>query len=96
MKVTDLTRLSRRRALGLLAILGLKAFGLRSRIVSTASCRTDSLSTLLQQLTQLHPSQYVPDAKHSQYLKKQKIQTSSQGQHVYDVFCAAKLEPTRR
>lgn len=49
-------------------ILGLKAFGLRSKIASTADCRVLSFSMLLQQLTQLQPSQYRPDAKHSQYL----------------------------
>ena len=39
------------------AIFGLKALGLRSSVVSTASCRTAALSTLLQQFEQLHPSQ---------------------------------------
>lgn len=53
---------------GLLAIFGRKAFGFRSNVDSTASCLTTSCSLLLQQFTQLHPSQYVPDAKHSQYL----------------------------
>lgn len=49
-----------------LAILGRKALGLRSRMASTAACRVDSCSRLLLQLTQLQPSQYLPDAKHSQ------------------------------
>jgi len=38
-------------------ILGLKAFGLRSKMASTADCRVLSFSMLLQQLTQLQPSQ---------------------------------------
>jgi hypothetical protein len=38
-------------------ILGRKALGLRSRMASTAAWRTLSLSRLLQQLTQLQPSQ---------------------------------------
>jgi len=38
-------------------ILGLKAFGLRSKMASTADCRVLSFSILLQQLTQLQPSQ---------------------------------------
>ena len=38
-------------------ILGLKALGLRSRIVSTAACLYFSFSLLLQQLTQLQLSQ---------------------------------------
>lgn len=49
-------------------ILGLKALGLRSRIASTADCRTASLSLLLKHVTQLQLSQYLPLAKHSQYL----------------------------
>ena len=44
-------------AKGPTVILGLKAFGLRSRIASTADCRVDSCSRLLQQLMQLQPSQ---------------------------------------
>lgn len=55
---------------GLLAIFGLNAFGLRSKVASTASLLAASLSTLLKQFTQLQPSQYIPDAKHSQYLLK--------------------------
>lgn len=55
---------------GLLAILGLNAFGLRSKVASTASLLAASFSTLLKQFTQLQPSQYIPDAKHSQYLLK--------------------------
>jgi len=42
---------------GLLAIFGLKAFGLRSNVIPTASCLAASLSTLLWQFTQLQPSQ---------------------------------------
>lgn len=50
------------------AILGRKALGLRSRMASTADWRTPSFCWLLQQPTQLQPSQYRPEAKHSQYL----------------------------
>jgi hypothetical protein len=39
------------------AILGRKAFGLRSRMASTAACRVASCSRLLWQLMQLQPSQ---------------------------------------
>ena len=46
--------------------------GLRSRIASTAACRVPSLDWLLQQPTQLQPSQYRPDAKHSQYSFRQR------------------------
>lgn len=53
---------------GLLAIFGRNAFGLRSKVVSTASLLDASCSTLLWQFVQLQPSQYTPDAKHSQYL----------------------------
>lgn len=42
---------------GLLAILGLKALGLRSRVDSMASRLAGSLSTLLKQFKQLQPSQ---------------------------------------
>jgi hypothetical protein len=48
-------------------IFGRKALGLRSRIASTALCLVPSFSRLLKQLTQLHDSQYRPEAKHSQY-----------------------------
>ena len=58
------------RAAGLLAILGRNALGLRSSVASTASLRIASFSTLLLQLVQWHPSQYVPEAKHSQYLRR--------------------------
>ena len=50
------------------AILGRNAFGLRSRVASTASCRTAAFSILLQQLEQLQLLQWSPEAKHSQYL----------------------------
>lgn len=50
--------------------MGLNAFGLRSKVASTASRLAASFSTLLKQFTQLQPSQYIPDAKHSQYLLK--------------------------
>lgn len=66
-KTSPASSLTSRVAWGLLAIFGLKAFGLRSKVASTASRRAASFSTLLQQLEQLHPSQYIPDAKHSQY-----------------------------
>jgi hypothetical protein len=58
--------------MGLTWIFGRKAFGLRSRMASIAAWRTISLSLLLQQLTQLQPSQYRPDAKHSQYSFRQR------------------------
>mmetsp|Transcript_25271 Transcript_25271/g.74640 ORF Transcript_25271/g.74640 Transcript_25271/m.74640 type:complete len:218 (-) Transcript_25271:98-751(-) len=48
-------------------IFGRNALGLRSRMASTALCRVPSCSLLFMQLTQLHESQYRPDAKHSQY-----------------------------
>lgn len=54
---------------GLLAIFGLKAFGLRWRVVSTASFLSFSFSTLFRQFKQLQPLQWIPAAKHSQYLK---------------------------
>lgn len=40
--------------------------GFRSSVCSTASRRTLSCVLLLKQLVQLHPSQYLPLAKHSQ------------------------------
>lgn len=40
---------------GLVAIFGLKAFGLRSNVIPTASNLAGSLSTLLWQFTQLQP-----------------------------------------
>jgi hypothetical protein len=46
---------------------------LRSNVASTASRLAASFSTLLKQFVQLQPSQYTPDAKHSQYLN-QKLQ----------------------
>ena len=39
-------------------------------MASTADCRVASFSRLLKQLTQLQPSQYLPEAKHSQYLTR--------------------------
>ena len=53
---------------GLCAILGRKAFGFRSSVVSMAALRSAAFSMLLQQLWQLQLSQYSPEAKHSQYL----------------------------
>lgn len=44
-----------------------KARGLRSRTTSTASRRSFSCAVLLQQPRQLQLTQYMPDAKHSQY-----------------------------
>tara|TARA_B100001540_G_C15742252_1_gene612834 strand:+ start:580 stop:912 length:333 start_codon:yes stop_codon:yes gene_type:complete len=52
---------------GLGAIFGLKAFGFRSSVASTASWRTGAFSGLLQQFVQLQLSQCSPEAKHSQY-----------------------------
>lgn len=49
------------------SILGRNALGLRSRMDSIADWRLSSFVLLLQQLLQLHPSQYLPEAKHSQY-----------------------------
>jgi hypothetical protein len=58
------------------AILGRKALGLRSSIASTAACRVVSCSLLLWQFMQLQPSQYRPDAKHSQYLQHSAVRQS--------------------
>jgi len=49
------------------AILGLKAFGLRSRTSATVFLRMLSFSTLLQQPLQLQFLKYSPLEKHSQY-----------------------------
>ena len=54
-------------AVAVTAILGLKARGLRSSVTSIACFLSASCWMLLWQCLQLHSSQYMPAAKHSQY-----------------------------
>jgi len=51
------------------AIFGRNALGFLSKMDSIAAWRTSSWLALLKQLLQLHPSQYNPEEKHSQYLR---------------------------